>query len=630
MKIHWQENGIVVTAIAVVIGASLVVAEALVERRVQAPIVVTIAAASAGDDEGDERDGMALATVPLYGSPGELSARAKQLLAEPNPNAGLLHELARQARTFNAYELADKLLARGLEIAPENVDSLFLRARTQSDLGHPDIAAEMYAKVLAQSPNHQKAKYNLGVLARRAGDFERAESLLNGAAAISSGRIKSKALQQLGLTHGAMGHWGVAAEDLRAAVGLRPDKAGLWLDLGNAEQKLGRLDEAQAAYDKALALDRHLADAHIALGQLLDLRGDHASALSHLTRAVKLDADDPAYRMALARHYLARGTATKARAAFEWLSKNADNDADRAFADSMLALLNRDGAQMLAGLKRADALHPGGYDDAMEQAALLLFDLKRYDDARALLKLLLARPDPSPEVLLAAGRTAFRLEQWDEAESLLRRCLKARPESSEAWFQLGRVLSESGKLPDAIDAYRSSLKRNPDARNTQLNLAVLLARSGKEGEALALYQQLLKAHPRYTVALVNRAWLHERAGRIPEAVADLETAMRVAPADPEIGARLARLLLARGETDRARSLLSDAVAESPADAEVRLLLAETELKAGNRIDALKELNRAAALAGDDDTLWARLAQGYRDAGDTTAAAQANSRVKHKP
>ncbi|MGH9576375.1 MAG: tetratricopeptide repeat protein, partial [Terriglobales bacterium] len=229
MKIHWQENGIVVTAIAVVVGALLVLAEELVERRAQSPIVVTIDAAAAGEDEGDERDGATLATVPLYGSPVELSARTRLLLAEPEPNADLLHELARQARTFRAYELADALLARCLERAPERMDSLFLRARTQSDLGHADIAADMYAQVLTRSPNHQKATYNLGVLARRAGDFQRAERLLTQAVAISSGRIKSKALQQLGLTHGAMGHWDTAAQDLRAAVGLRPDWARLWL-----------------------------------------------------------------------------------------------------------------------------------------------------------------------------------------------------------------------------------------------------------------------------------------------------------------------------------------------------------------------------------------------------------------
>ncbi len=626
MKIHWQENGIVLTAIAVVAGALLVGSEQLIERRAQSPIVVAIDAGAPGEDESDERDSAAIATVPLYGSLGELGSRARKLLAEPQPDVDLLHELARQARAFRAYELADSLLARCLELAPERMDSLFLRGRTQSDLGHPELAIEMYATVLERSPNHQKATYNLGVLARRAGDFGRAEELLTKAVAISSGRIKSKALHQLGLTHGAMKRWDKAAQCLRDAAGLRPDVARLWLDLGTAELKQGRFDEAYAAYEQTLALDRRFADAHVAMGLLQDQRGNHTSALSHLTRAVKLDSGNPANRKALAGHYLARGDAAQARLAFEWLSRNADGDADRAYANSMLGLLSRDTARLLAELVRADTLQPGDYVDGVEQAADLLYELKQYESARALLEMLLNRPAPSADVLLAAARTAARLGQWSDAENLLRRSLKARPGSSEAWFQLGRVLSERGKLPGAIDAYRASLARNPDARNARLNLAVLHARNGNSREALLLYGQLLKAHPRYTPARLPRARLHEREGRIAEAVADLEVAMRAAPADSGVREQLARLLLQRGEMDRARALLSDAVAETPGDPQVRLLLAETELRAGRRSDAIAELNRAAALAGDDTRLWARLAQGYRNAGDATAAARANSRA----
>jgi tetratricopeptide (TPR) repeat protein len=625
MKVLWQENGIVLTAVAIVATALLIASEQLVASRAESPIVITIDAGTDGDDEADERT-VASATVPLYGSLAELTVRAQQLLVEPDPNVDLLQELARQARGFRAFGLAESLLARSLELAPGRVDTQFMRARNQSDLGHPELAMQMYEAVLAQAPNHQKATYNLGVLARRAGDLKRAEALLTRAISISSGRVKSKAFNQLGLTYGAAGRWDLAVQSLNEAVNLRPDMARFWLDLGDAELKRGRLDEAQLAIDKALALNRRFADAHLAMGLLQEQRGNHATALSHLTRAVKLDGDDPGYRKALARHYLATGDAPRARESFGWLSQNAGSDADRAYAEAMLALLSHDAGRMLAQLKRADALLPGAYDDAVEQAAIFLHEQKQYKDARTLLDMLLARPTPTPEVQLTAARTASRLGQWADAETLLRASLKSRPESSEAWFQLGRVLSERGDLGGAISAYRQSLARNPGARNTRLNLAVLHARNGNEREALLLYGQLLKDHPRYTPALVNRAGLHERAGRDSEALADLEVAMSLAPGDPEIRERLAQLLLRQGQTDRARALLVDAVAESPADPEVRLLLADTELQAGRRADALKELGRAAALAGDDPRLWSMLAQRYRDAGDMAAAAQANSRA----
>lgn len=625
MEIRWGENGIVLTAAAVAATVLLIVSEELVASRAQSPLVITIDTGADADDDGDEA-AAASASVPLYGSLAELTVSAHQLLAEPQPNADLLQELARQARGFSAYGLAETLLARCVESAPDRVDTKFMRARNQSDLGHPELAVQMYEAVLAQAPNHQKATYNLGVLARRAGDLKRAEILLTRAVTISSGRVKSKALHQLGLTHGAAGRWDQSVQYLNEAVSLRPDMARFWLDLGEAELKRGRLDEAEIAIGKSLLLNKRFADAHAAMGLLQQQRGNQTRALLHLVRAVKLDGDNPAYRKALARHYFAMGDLARAREAFGWLSQNGGDEADRAFAQSMLALLDHDTRRMLAELKRANALHPGGYDEAVEQAAIALHEKKQYEDARALLDILLARPAPTPEVQLAAARTASRLGQWTDAETLLRNSLKSRPESSEAWFQLGRVLSERGDLPGAINAYRWSLARNPDARNTRLNLAVLYARSGNEREALALYEQLLKEHPRYTPALVNRARLHERAGRDSAALADLELAMRLSPGDPEVRERLAQLLLRQGKNDRARELLSDAVAESPADPEVRLLLADTELRVGNRVNALKELGRAAALAGDDPRLWSQLAQRYSEAGDDAAAAQANARA----
>lgn len=626
MNVRWQENGIVLTAIGMVAASSLIVAELLVERRAPDTIIVAVEPVTETDPTGDDDAPTVGSTVPLYGSLDQLGGRAKEVLTDPAPNAELLHELARQARLFRDYALADTLLSRCLEIAPERVESRFLLARTQSDLGRAERAVQMYQEVLTQAPNHQKATYNLGLLMRRAGNLRQAEVLLRRAAAISSGRVKSKALYQLGLTLGATGRWDASAESIRSAVSLRPDAPRYWLALGSAELKRGRLDEAQVAYEKALTLNRRLADTHFALGLLYEQRGNRTRARTYLVRAAKLDDDNPAIRMALARVYLADGSRSKARSGFGWLAQNATGEADRAYAQSMLALLDGDSDRMLSQIKRADALRPGGYDDAVGQVAVALHGQGRSEDARTLLGLLLERSQPSPEALLAAARAASRMGQWTDAESLLRRSLQARPASSEAWFQLGRVLSERGDPNGAIDAYRESLARNPGARNARLNLAVLYARQRREEEALATYAQLLRAHPRYTPALVNRARLHERAGRVPDAVADMEAALRIASNDPDIRQDLAKLLLRDAQFERAHALLSVAVAERPANPRTRLLLAEAGLRAGQRDDALEELNRVAALAGDDAHLWSGLARLYREAGQATAAAQAQSRA----
>lgn len=625
----WRDNGVLLTAAGVLVAAALAAAERHVAQRTRAPLVVTVSAVGIVDDQ-DEDGAAAGSTVPLYASADALEARAREALGAPAPNAELLYELARQARGFRAWALADRLLARCAEAAPENLDVLFLRARTLSDLDQAAAAARLYERVLAAAPNHQKATYNLGVLSRRTGDLDRARALLERASTISSGRLKARSLHQLSLVRAAQGRWSEASAVLREAISLRPDMPRYWLDLGTAEEKLGRVDAAVAAYDKALALNRRFAEAHAARGLLQERRGHRASALSHLARAVRADGANPEFRKALAGLQLADGNAREARAGFAWLAQSATDPADRAYAEAMLALLDRDFERLVARLRQAEALAPGAYDEALERAVAALHERKDYTGSKALLDLLLARPTPSPDVLLAAARTAARLERWVEAAALARRSVAARPRSSEAWFVLGRALSELGDLPAAIDAYRASLERNPEARNTRLNLAVLYGRANRDDEARALYGELLRAHPRYAPALTNRALLHERAGHLDAAVADYEAAMAAAPDDADSPRRLARLLLRSGQAERARELLAEAIDRAPANPEPRLLLAEAQLVAGETAPALKELDRASALAGDDAALWSRLAALYDRAGDPASARQARERAASPP
>lgn len=623
----WPQNGIVVTVLTAISAVGVLALERYVAGRPASQIVVSIADTRDTDDEGDEDAAdPSSATVPLYASVEELTARAQEVLATPPVNPLLYYELGRQARGFGAHTLADALLARRLEGSPRDVDALFLRARTQSDLGHPERAVQMYESVLVLSPRHQKATFNLGVLARRAGDLARAQALLAQAAAISSGRLKAKALHQLALTHGATGGWERAALSLQEAVRLRPDAARYWLDLGTAEERRGRLDEARAAYEKAVALNRRFADAHAALASLLEQQGNSTKALSHLLRAVRVEETNVEFRRALARLQLARGSLANAREEFAWLSQHAANSGDRAFAEAMLALLNQDMRRMLAQLRRAEALGPGGYDDGVVHAALALHEHNDREKARGLLATLVTRPSLSPQTLLTAASAAIQIEEPAQAEALLRRYLQARPESSEAWFLLGRALSDRGELPGAVEAYRQSIAYKPEARNARLNLAVLFARSGQEQQALALYDQLLEAHPRYAPALVNRARLHERAGRVAAAMADLEAALKLAPDDAEVERQLANLLLDSGHAERGRALLQEQLARNPADLEARLLLAEAELRAGNRVAAVKEIDRASVLAEDTPQPWARIARLYRRAGNAGAAVHAEARA----
>ena len=74
------------------------------------------------------------------------------------------------------------------------------------------------------------------------------------------------------------------------------DTATLWWEIGQAHERAGDLDEAQAAYEQMLATGD--IDAHHALGELALLRGDEASARRHFADGAGAGDDDAAVALA--------------------------------------------------------------------------------------------------------------------------------------------------------------------------------------------------------------------------------------------------------------------------------------------------------------------------------------------
>jgi hypothetical protein len=80
-----------------------------------------------------------------------------------------------------------------------------------------------------------------------------------------------------------------ALEAQRALADRHPEDAGAQVDLGNLLALSGEVDEAEAAYLRALAIDERFAAAHYNLGLLLQQRGESTRALRSFRRTIDLD-----------------------------------------------------------------------------------------------------------------------------------------------------------------------------------------------------------------------------------------------------------------------------------------------------------------------------------------------------
>ncbi|HJT60984.1 MAG TPA: tetratricopeptide repeat protein [Burkholderiales bacterium] len=171
-------------------------------------------------------------------------------------------------------------------------------------------AEALYRQALAEDPQNIDALHFLGVVALQRGDPAQAVVLIS--QALSRNPANPPACNNLGLALAAQGkrreavsawlealalhpEFADAAHNLRENLRvLQPDPASdAHFSQGNADKDQGRLAEAIASYQKAVALAPAFAAAHVNLGGALAQQGRHAEACLSFRKALVLEPELP-------------------------------------------------------------------------------------------------------------------------------------------------------------------------------------------------------------------------------------------------------------------------------------------------------------------------------------------------
>jgi tetratricopeptide (TPR) repeat protein len=225
-----------------------------------------------------------------------------------------------------------------------------------------------------------------------------------------------------------------AQRSLETCVGAAPQSAEGWLTLGLVHFAQRHLDEAAAALERSLELDRAQPHALKMLGRVHTARSRPAEAERAFTEAVRLDPADAEARYLLGRLHQSEGRLVgAARYLKEAVALDPRSARALAFLGSVSYALG---------------------DTALAQESFL----------RAV-SLNEASPTPDAIPYLEYGIYLQRTNRLEESVAELRRAARLDGSSVEARFELGRSLQRLGRLRESGETLREALSLDgTDAR----------------------------------------------------------------------------------------------------------------------------------------------------------------------
>lgn len=299
-----------------------------------------------------------------------------------------------------------------------------------------------------------------------------------------------------------------------------PENSDVLHMLGVVALQQGRLENALQLIEKALALNPSFAAAHNSAGSVHQRLGRTGEAIESFRAAVEADPEYGNAHFNLGTMLLARHQHNEAARV---LARAAELQPDLAEAHLKLGVayksLGRHG-QAIEALERAAELKPG------------------FADAYSSL-----------------GNVHAAIGELEKAEAAYRQAVDTDPGAHAAHFNLGNVLGRLGKRPDAIASYERALEIEPGFADAQGNLAEALFEAGERERAFGIFRQAIEAHPAEAVLHWMFASSLLKAGELDAALEAVDAGLEAVPGSTRNLSLKAAVLTARGEGEAAHALV---------------------------------------------------------------------------
>lgn len=488
--------------------------------------------------------------------------------------------LASFEKTLGKQEESLKAFDKALSIDKTNLDALSGRATILVALNRSDEAKINVEKLRALYPNHYLSKYLESLIAFQSKDLSKARTLLEGNLKIAPNHIDSLIL--LGSTYLQTKDYELAKQTFNAALSLRSasipirtllahtdlllkqpkaalDIIGPVLQTPNADathfglagealQQLGRHQEAQDMFNRAMSRSPKSSIPKLALGNSMILQGQLDSGLDLLKNVAQTDTS-PEADLSLARTYLGN---QKPRAALDALAiarKKAPKNIE---------------ALLLSGAAYAQA---GDYKTA----------IKFYEDVLKLEPLNLAATLTSIELIARSGNK-------NEAARRLDKALEAQPKNEHLLLVKAYFSREAGNTTDERVLIERAATSNPDSIRPKELLVQLELAARNPQKALSIAQEAaykLNNNSRAQLLLSNTQLA---TGQLTDAISGFKRLIANSPRNADLHYKLGMAQMGLGQFDAARKSFQSSLELAPDSRAVLVALGNTEINS-RRLDA---------------------------------------------
>ncbi|TVR12242.1 MAG: tetratricopeptide repeat protein [Phormidium sp. GEM2.Bin31] len=278
--------------------------------------------------------------------------------------------------------------------------------------------------------------------------------------------------------------------------------------LGEALEQLGRLEEAVVTYKKAIGFNSNLSWAYQKLGETLN----------------KLDCWEEAVRCF--------------RQAIDFNPKDVDPNPDLYWAYQQLGeTLHRLSRwdEAVAAFRQAVAVNPTAKWSYFYLGQILARQ-EEWEDAVASYQKAIALNVTEPQVFWGLGKALEALNRWDEALATYQKTIELNLNKDKSYQHLGNLLLRQRQWAEAVAAHEKAVQLNPKSSGSKQNLGRALYYLGK---SLAEQNQCSEAVDQYRQALdlgFDQGPVHYHLGKglsqlgcYEEAVVELKQALEFNP-----------------------------------------------------------------------------------------------------